>query len=167
MRTTILTAILLALAVQPALAIGGKHGNGGGNNTPKIGTLQVVNSSDQEVEVSVGTTDVFYSLEPHGGTQQFSVGAPNKTDVNVTARLPGVPQSATSKVATVQADKTTVATVSVSGSTVSIAVGKPGVAKLMREAGVALASTGGLLPLLWLGLLLGRTRQPRQSEPRQ
>jgi len=55
----------------------------------------------------------------------------------------------------------------VTGSTVSIAVGKPGVAKLLREAGVALASGGGLLPLLCLGILLGRRPSRRPSQPEQ
>jgi len=164
MRTALLTTALLALSAQPAMAIigGPGHGNGGGgNNNQKIGILKVVNSSDQEVEVSANESD-FSSLEPNGGSREFSIFATNKTEVNVSARLPGVAGSVTSAKATLQANKTTVATVSVAGSTVSIAVGKPGnVAKLLREAGVALASGGGLMPLLCLGILLGRRPQRR------
>jgi len=166
MRTALLTVALLALSAQPAMAIigGPGHGNGGGgNNNQKIGVVRVVNGSDQEVEVSAnGST--FTSLLPNGGFQEYSVFASNKTDVTVSARLPGIPESLASQTATVQASKTTVATVSVSGQTVSIAVGKPGnVAKLLREAGVALASGGGLLPLLCLGILLGRRPRGRDA----
>ena len=165
MRTALLTAVLLALSTQPAFAIIGGPGHGGGNNKgPKIGTLKVVNSSDQEVEVAVITGD-FVSVLPDGGFHEFTFFASSKTDVTVSARLPGVPESVTSATAALQANKTTVATVSVAGQAVSITVGKPGnVAKLLREAGVALASSGGLLPLLWLGMLLGR--RPLRREPR-
>src|SRR5262245_46972562 len=152
MRTALLSAVLLALTTQPALAF---HGGGGGNNS-KYGIIRVVNSSDQEVEVAVNSGE-FYPVQPNGGFQQFTIYSPNKADPTVSARLPGIPESLTSQIAAVQANKTTVATVSVAGSTVSIAVGKPGqVAKLLREAGVALASGSGLLPLLYLGVLLGR-----------
>ena len=167
MRTALLTMALLSLSAQPAMAIiGHGHGGGGGGNS-KYGIVWVVNSSDQEIEVQVNSSD-FVSVQPNGGTQQFAVFASGKTDATVSARLPGVPGSLVSQTAGVQASKTTVATVSVSGSTVSIAVGKPGnVAKLLREAGVALASGGGLMPLLCLGILLGRRPSRRPPEPEQ
>jgi len=167
MRTVLLTVALLALSAQPAMAIIGHGNGGGGNNNSKIGTVRVVNNSEQEVEVAVNESS-FQSLQPGGGSFEFFISVPNKIDVTVSARLPGIPESLASQTATVQASKTTVATVSVSGQTVSIAVGKPGnVAKLLREAGVALASGGGLMPLLCLGILLGRRPSRRPSQPEQ
>ena len=162
MRTYILSTVILALAATPAFAIiGGGHGNGGGGPDTKYAFLNVVNGSDTGVEVSIDG-GAFVALEPGEGAPATYV-ASKKLEATITARLLSAPGISSTATAQLQANKTTVATVSASSSAVSIAVARPGnVARHIREAGVALASTGGLLPLLWLGLLLGRRPQRRQ-----
>src|SRR5262245_58753377 len=159
MRTATLASILITLLAQPVMAM---PGGGGKGPPPKYAYLNVVNGSDTDVEVSINSGD-FVPLEPGEGVSA-TFFASNKLEATITARLlsaPGISNTATSPL---QANKTTVATVSASSSAVSISVDKPGsVARHLREAGVALASTGGLLPLLWLGLLLGR-RPARRNQ---
>jgi hypothetical protein len=159
MRTYILSTAILALAATPAFAtIGDGHGNGPKSKTARI---RVVNSSELGIEVSING-DPFNAVEP-GGFVEGAMSVSSKSEATVTARLLGAPAISAIGTGAVQANKTTVASVSATTAGVSVSFSKPGqVAKFAREAGVALASTGGLLPLLWLGMLLGRRPQRRQ-----
>src|SRR5262245_19600562 len=162
MRTAILASMLMILLVRPALAFHGHKGNGGNGPDAKDAFLNVVNGSEAGVEVSIDG-GAFVPLEP-GEVASAIYPATRKSEVTVTARLLSAPGISSTATAPLQANKTTVATVSASSSAVSISVDKPGnVARHLREAGVALASTGGLLPLLWLGMLLGRRPRCRVS----
>ena len=158
MRTSALTLIVVTLLTTPALALPGGNGP-----KPKLATLRVVNDSSLDVEVSLDGGFNFTPLEDGGGLADFLITATNKTEATIIARLiadPGISNSAT---AALQANKTTVATVSAASSSISIDVARPSnTARLVREAGVALASSSGLLLLLGLGCLLGRRPLRRQ-----
>jgi hypothetical protein len=163
MRTAILTAVAFAFTASQAWAIGG-HGNGNGGGY-KTGTLRVVNDSQLDLEVSINSS-AFEALEP-GGVIERLIIVSNKSEATVAARLLAAPGIGDTKTASLAANKTTVATISATSSAVSIAVAKPAnIARVMREAGVALASSGGLLPLLWLGMLLGRRPPARNGQSR-
>jgi hypothetical protein len=166
MRATTLTVLLIGLWTSPAWAIVGGHGhNGGGNNNTKYARLDITNSSDGPVSVSVnGSTPS--TLEPLATSELlFTASKGNKVEVTVTATIPGTAIS-TTKTATIQVGKTATATItSPSSTSLAITLSGPGLlaANTKRESAVVLASTGGLLPLLWLGFLLGGRPRRRES----
>jgi hypothetical protein len=160
MRTILISAALLVFSANPAFAIIGGHGHNGGGPKPKYATLQVSNSSDFSIEVSIDSGA--FEVVPPGGLVERLYSS-TSSEATITARLEGAPGVSDTKTAALAANKTTLATVTATNTTLSISVAKPGnVAKLAREAGVALASGGLLLPLLCLGVLLGRRPQRRE-----
>jgi hypothetical protein len=161
MRTTALTLMFLGLLATPTFAI--THGGGGGKN--KYTALNAVNNADAAVDVSVnGGYPV--TLEPlQAYAFNFYIDTGNKIAVTVTASLTASPQVSATGSASLQSGKNATATItSPTPSTLAIAFdgasGKS--ARLGRESGVMLASSGGLLPLLWLGFLLGG--KPRRNK---
>jgi len=161
MRTFTLTTLVLVLSATPAWAIGG---HGGGNNHVNT-TLKIVNDSDQAVVVSANGGSPS-TLEPHG-SQDITFNTFRSTDtiaVSLTATIEGTSFSDTES-ATIRSGNRATATITCATSTsLSIAFSGGGLAKvaLSRDSGVMLASSGGLLPLLWISVLLGR--QPRRRE---
>jgi hypothetical protein len=163
MRTFTLALLLLALSASPAWAEGSK---GGGGNNRKLTTLRVVNQCDGAVVVSFPNPDSAVTLEyQQSQDYRFFIASGKKLDETLTATLVGTSISA-SKTITLQGGKDVTATVTCpTSSTLDITV-TGGLASLLnRESGVMLASTGALLPLLWLGFLLGRqpSRKPLEE----
>ena len=162
MRTTMLAVLILGLMTSPALAI--RHGGGGGGNV-KYATLNVVNNVDGAVDVSVNGEYVF-TLEPlQNAAYAVPIFKGNKANVALTATLTASPSVSATGSATIQSGGTATATItSPTSSTLAIAFSGSGlVGNFGREGGVMLASTGGLLPLLWMSFLLGRTPRRRDG----
>jgi hypothetical protein len=169
MRIATLTLSLIGLMASPAWAIGGHGHNGGGNNNYKFGYLDVDNQADGAVAVSIngGTPDVLEPLTT--GHYSLAIFKGNQIDVTVTASLVASPSIGVTKTITLQGGKTTTATVtSPTSSSLSLAVAGNGKTALIgRESGVMLASSGGLLPLVWLSFLLGRRPHRREARARR
>src|SRR5262245_16066589 len=160
MRTLALALTIVATLASPALAALPKSPSG----PPKISaTVRVVNKSNTEVQVTVNGT--LSLLIEDGSFADFGILNPtNNQTIMVTASVPNVPSATVSASGAVQKGKITTATITGDESQLSIAMSLPGQSAnlLTRDTGVALASVGGLLPLLWLGALLGgkpRTRR--------
>ena len=166
MRTT-LAMLLSVLLTSPAWAI--THGGGGGGNNYVTTRLKVVNDSDNAVVVSAnGGTPI--TLEPKG-SQEFTFtsfkGYTDTITVSLTATIDGTTISDTES-ATIKVGNRATATITCPTSTsIAIAFSGGGLAKtaMARESRVMLASAGGLLPLLWLSVLLGG--RPRRRVPHE
>jgi len=158
MRTAILTILVLGLMASPAWAIGG-----GGKNKPKDAKLKIVSKvTDSVVYVGVNGS-VPVALEPGASTtMSLPVFGGDQVGVNVSASLTEDFAVSVSRSATIKTGKTTTATIT--GPPLDITFSGQGLvaALLSRETGVALASSGGLMSLLWLSFLLGR--KPRRRE---
>jgi len=164
MRMSLIALALAGCMAIPTFVMGG-HGGGGGNNN-KLATLTIENHADAAVEVSVNGDSPFIlqPLETRG--RSFAPAKGNKADVTVSATVSGLPTISATESATIQAGKATIATItSPTSSTLAITFSGSGLfaAKISRESGVVLASSGGLLPLLWLSFLFGRA--PRRRDP--
>jgi hypothetical protein len=170
MRSLRLMAVFVAFVASPAWAIGGGHGGGGGgnNNSYTTTTLKIVNDSDNAVVCSTGVSGAPFTLEPQGSTELSFLtlkGAKNTISITLTATIEGTTIS-DSETATIKSGNKATATItSPTNSSISIAFSGGGLAKvaLSRDSSVMLASTGGLLPLLWLGCLLGRAPRWRED----
>jgi hypothetical protein len=159
MRIATLTFLLVSLLSSSAWALPGGGGKGG--NT-KYAYLNIVNSADAAVDVSVNGGSPF-SLEPlETSSWAFRISNGNKIDVTLTAVLTASPSVTATRTATIQGGKTATATIaSPTSSTLAITFSGQGLAaNFGRESGVMLASSGGLLPLVWFSFLLGR--KPRR-----
>jgi len=165
MRTTTLAVLILGLMASPTFAIHGGGGGGNGGNNFKTATLNVVNNVDAAVDVCVnGRSPV--TLEPLQTTAfGFVINKSNKADVTLTASLTASPSISVTGNASIQGGKSATATItSPSSSTLAITFSGSGlVGNFGRDGGVMLASTGGLVPLLWLSFLLGRRPRRRES----
>src|SRR5262249_46242801 len=92
-------------------------------------------------------------------------GSKNTTSVALTATIEGTTISDTETASIKAGNKATATITCPTSSSISIAFSGGGLAKVVlnRDANVALASTGCLLPLLWLGFLLGRQPNRRKD----
>jgi hypothetical protein len=167
MRTFAMTTLVLALATSPAWAIGGGgHGGGGGGNNSATTKLKVVNDSENAVMVIAnGGTPI--TLEPNGSQElSFTTSKTftNTITVTLTATIEGTLISDTESASIKVGNRATATITAPTSSSLSIAFSGGGLAKVAvnRDSSVALASSGGLLPLLWLSILLGR--QPRRRD---
>ena len=163
MRTVMLTLALLSLAANPAFAtIGGKGGgNGGGGNT-KYASLRVTNTSDFGVAGTVNDGLASFQAEPKSSQLIMIPVKSNKATVTVKAHLLDAPSISSSADCKVQGGLTTPVTIVSDGSNLTITSSAPGGFVLTRELGVVLASSSGLMSLLWLSLLLGRPSRRRE-----
>jgi hypothetical protein len=166
MRSLTLTALFFALAASPAWAIGG-HGGGGGGNNSATTKLKVVNDSENAVVVSANGGTPF-TLEPNG-SQELSFATSktftNTFTVTLTATIEGTSFSDTESASIKVGNRATATITAPTSSSLSIAFSGGGLAKVAmnRDSSVALASTGGLLPLLWLSCLFGRAPRRRDN----
>ena len=167
MRSTVFVVLVFGIAASPAWALPGGHGNGGGNK-PSFATLRVVNDCEHAVDFSLDGAPQPTLAPLEVRSLGFSVSG-SKSDMTVTASLVDYPAASDSESAALQTGKTTTATITCTtdGSpTLSIAVSRPGqkvALRAGRESSVMLASTGGLLPLLLIGYMLGRAPRLRES----
>jgi hypothetical protein len=166
MRTATLTFLFMSLLSGSAWGITVGHGGGGNKINYQYARLDVVNQADGAVAVSVnGGPPV--SLEPLAEQRYaFLLFSGNKLDVTVSASLVAAPSISVTKTVTLQVNKLVTATItSPTSSSLAITVSAPDKigSHFSRESGVMLASTGGLLPLLWLSFVLGRS--PRRRRP--
>jgi len=167
MRSTIFAVLVLGLltaSAAPAWAMSG--GGGGKSNSPAV--LSINNQRDAAVLISVQGQSPF-TLEP-AESKRLSIGMSSSTaSLTVTASVVGSPSIRDTKTAQLKAGQTTVAAVYGGGSTLLLVITAPNsiVNNAGRQPGVALASSGGLLPLLWLSCWLGRSpRNRKQRQPR-
>src|SRR5262245_30550152 len=163
MRIATMTVLFVVFIASPAWAtIGhGHNGGGGGKDNTKYARLNITNNCDGPVSVSVNDSTPSTIEPPATWELLFTPNKGNKVDVSVTATIPRTSIS-TTKTATLQAGKTATATItSPSSTSLEITFSGPGLlaSAAKRESAVVLASTGGLLPLLWLGFLLGGDRK--------
>jgi hypothetical protein len=119
------------------------------------GVLQIFNNCDGAVEVSVDGSAPFV-MEPLGQATYGYDGGKRSLKVTVSATLVGTSLRA-AKSFTLQSGKTVVATIATNAAGTRLTISAAGAGKLAlnRESAVVLASSGGLLPLLLLGWLLG------------
>jgi len=169
MRTLALTTLVFALAASPAWAIGGGGKGGGGGGQPyTTTTLKVVNDSDNAVVcTATNSSSSPFTLEPHSSTELSFLTLKRANDtfsVTLTATIEGTTISDTETASIKTGNKATATITCPTSSSIAIAFSGGGLAKvvLSRDSSVSLASVGGLLPLLWLGFLLGR--QPRRRD---
>lgn len=166
MRTATLIALFLGLMTSPARAIPGDGHGGGKPKSPA--TLHVVNQCDGGVEVNVEGF-VPFTLEPGESTDLSINMKGSKVNKTINANLAGSPSISDQENCQLQSGLTTIATITcatgASGTTLAITCLKPGQVaglNLSRESSVVLASSSGLLSLLFFGCLLGRA--PRRYE---
>jgi hypothetical protein len=169
MRTAILSALLLGLLTSPALAL---SGGGPGNGKPKdknTVTLVVDNACDGAVSVT-GSTNVnsiigFGTLEPgESRSYALSTGGLDQLTVTLTATLVSSPSISATNSATLKVRRKATATITCpTPSSLAITFSGTGLVARFRESGVMLASSGGLMSLLWLSFLLGRAPRRRAS----
>src|SRR5262249_53429098 len=148
MRTLALTTLVLALAASPAWAIGG-------NQSYLKTTLKVVNDSDNAIVCYTSINSAPFTLEPHGTTELSYLvlkGAKNTLSITLTATIEGTAISDTQTASIRSGNKATATITSPTSSSLSIVFSGSGLAKvaMSRDSSVALASSGGLMPLLWL-----------------
>ena len=164
MRTMTLTVLLVSLIVTPAWASVGGHG---GNNLATT-KLKIVNDSDNAIEVTVNGGFPIV-LEPKGSQEiPFSSAKGIETiTVALTATIAGTSFSDTQSATIKTGNRATAKITCPTSTSVAIAFSGGGLAKvaLHRESRVMLASVGGLLPLLWLGALLGGRPRRRDQSP--
>src|SRR5262245_17060481 len=170
MRTTLLSILFLSLAVSPALAMGGGGKSGGPKHSSTDARLKTVNDADAAVSVRLSSPTGLlagFTLEPKESlTQYIPTSGSDAVSVTLTANLSDNSAVNVTRTATIQSGKTITATItSPNGSTLDIAFSGNGLvaALVNRDTSVALASSGGLLPLLWLGFLLGGRPRRRES----
>src|SRR5262245_12483293 len=167
MRSAIAMALCLGFVTNVSWAGHGHNGGGGGSGggTPKVARLTVVNHTDEAVTVVVNS-GLPFTLEPEEARGvSITVIKGNDTFVKVEAYLAATPAISASGTATILAEKAAIASIS-SPTSSTLAVSFSGAIKsahLARESGVALATTGGLLPLLWLAHLMARVPRRRSS----
>ena len=169
MRAMTLTFLFLSLMTSPAWAIGG-HGGGNGNPKDKnTVTLVVDNACDGAVSVT-GSTNVnsnigFGTLEPgESRSYALSTGGSDQLTVTLMATLVSSPSISATSSATLKVRRKTTATITCPTlSSLAITFSGTGLVARFRESGVMLASSGGLMSLLWLSFLLGRAPRRRQA----
>src|SRR5262249_51817256 len=128
-----------------------------GGQKPKFASLDITNSCDAAVDVSVNSGAPFTMEAMETASLSTRIENGNKTNVTITASLTASPSVTTTASAAIQGGKTATATItSPSSSTLAITFSGAGLANLGREPAIMLASTSGLLPLLWIGFVLGR-----------
>jgi len=157
MRSATLTFLFLSLTAGQVLAMG--------NHRQTYAYLSVVNKADAAVSVNVNAA-VPVILEPLASKTYPFAATGGQINVTITATLvDSASVTATRKFSLLDGDTATIS--SPTHSTLGITVNEPiiVVSNRSRESRVAAASAGGLLPLLWLSCLLGRS--PRKQKQRQ
>jgi hypothetical protein len=154
-------ATLMALALL-VVFVGRAAANGTVQNLPKPISLTITNKCDGAIAVSVQGSPLA-TLEPR---QSVIYNQPaykgSQVVVKVIATLVGAGVT-TSNSATLRAEQKATATITAPTKS-SLAINFSGPALVVanyREAGLLLASSGGLLPLFALTMLLGRPSRRR------
>jgi len=154
MRSATLTFLFLSLTAGQVLAMG--------NHRQTYAYLSVVNQADAAVSVKVNAS-VPVVLEPLASKTYPFAATGGQTNVTITATLVGSTSvTATKKFSLLNGDMATIS--SPTPSTLAITVTPPSILVFRsgQDSGVAAASAGGLLPLLGLSCLLGRSPRKRK-----
>jgi len=160
----------IAIAALAAILLAAGRADAFVGRPPTISTasVKVVNQSDHAIEVSFNGGAPL-AVEPGGNVVKFFL--PSLGTVTVHAHVLGSPTVGDTKKAQLLVGRTTLvnATTNASATSLTLTALKPGAvaANSHRETGVLLASGGGLMPLLCLGILLGRRPARRPSQPEQ
>jgi hypothetical protein len=156
MRSATLTFVFLGLTAGQILAMG--------NHRQTFAYLSVVNQADAAVSVKVNAS-VPVVLEPLASKTYAFAATGGQINVTITATLvDSTSVTASKKFALLNGDTATIS--SPTPSSLAITVKEPiiVVSNRSRESRVAAASAGGLLPLLLVSCLLGRSPRKRKQQ---